>query len=272
MIFNENAHFEKFTGNLLLENKVVVITGGAGLLGKEFAKAIVVHGGKPVLADIRGDAAWLVAQELNEEFGKASAFSVEMDITSKASIQSAISEVYSSAGHIDALVNSAYPRNRNYGRKFKDVEFSDFCENVNLHLGGYFLASQQFAIFFQEQGGGNIVTLSSIYGVVAPRFDIYEGTDMTMPVEYAAIKSALIHLAAYMLRYFQGSGIRFNCLSPGGIADAQPNTFIDKYTKYANSKGMLTPKDITGALVFLLSDYSRYINGQNIVVDDGWSV
>lgn len=272
MSFNERVNSENPRHRFVLNNKVIVITGGAGLLGKEFAKAIVAHGGNPVIADIRGKEAHLAAQELNDEFGRECALSVEMDITSKASLLNAISQVHSSTGHVDALVNNAYPRNKNYGRKFEDVEYSDFCENVNLHLGGYFLASQQFAMFFKKQGGGNIITLSSIYGVVAPRFDVYEGTNMTMPVEYAAIKAALIHLTAYMFRYFQGSGVRFNCLSPGGIADAQPNTFIDKYLKYADSKGMLSPTDITGALVFLLSDYSRYITGQNIVVDDGWSV
>lgn len=255
-----------------LTNNVIVITGGAGLLGKEFAKAIALHGGRPVLADIRIDAAEMAARQLNEELGKDCASSVEIDITSKDSLQIAISKIHSSFGRIDALVNNAYPRNKNYGRKFEAVEYSDFCENVSLHLGGYFLASQQFALFFKEQGFGNIVTISSIYGVMAPRFDVYANTGMTMPVEYAAIKSALINLNAYMLKYFQGNGIRFNCLSPGGILDAQPELFLKKYTSYAQSKGMLLPTDIAGTLVFLLSGQSRYINGQNIVVDDGWSV
>tara|TARA_R110001592_G_scaffold13452_2_gene61673 strand:- start:597 stop:1406 length:810 start_codon:yes stop_codon:yes gene_type:complete len=256
----------------VLEDAVVVVTGGAGLLGKEFAKAIALQGGRPVFADIRVQAAKQAAQQLNTELDRECAYAVEIDITSKESLRNAISALHASLGRIDALVNNAYPRNRNYGRKFEDVEYSDFCENLNLHLGGYFLASQQFALFFQQQGHGNIVTISSIYGVVAPRFDIYKGTDMTMPVEYAAIKAALIHLTSYMLRYFQGSGIRFNCLSPGGILDAQPDQFVEEYRKYANSKGMLSPTDIVGALVFLLSNQSRYINGQNIVVDDGWSV
>lgn len=255
-----------------LRDGVVVITGGAGLLGKEFAKAVALHGGRPVLADIRFDAANMAAQQLNDELGKDCATSVEIDITSKDSLQIAISRLHSSLGRIDALVNNAYPRNKNYGRKFETVEYSDFCENVSLHLGGYFLTSQQFALFFKEQGFGNIVTISSIYGIMAPRFDIYEKTSMTMPVEYAAIKSALINLNAYMLKYFQGSGIRFNCLSPGGILDAQPEAFLKKYSTYAQSKGMLLPTDITGALIFLLSSQSRYINGQNIIIDDGWSV
>lgn len=95
---------------------------------------------------------------------------------------------------------------------------------------------------------------------------------MTMPVEYAAIKSALIQLNQYMVKYFHGSGIRFNCLSPGGIFDFQPDSFIKKYSAYSQSKAMLDAVDIVGTLVFLLSDQSYYINGQNIIVDDGWSI
>lgn len=254
-----------------LDNKVVVITGGAGVLGQEFAKAVALNGGRPILTDIRFDVAERAAQQINIQFERNCASSIQIDITSKKSLKDAILRLNSMFGRIDALVNNAYPRNKNYGRKFENVEYSDFCENVSSHLGGYFLTSQQFAQYFKEQGHGNIITISSIYGVVAPRFDIYDSTNMTMPVEYAAIKSALINLNLYMLKYFQGSGIRFNCLSPGGILDAQPESFLKKYASYAQSKGMLLPSDITGALIFLLSEQSQYINGQNIVVDDGWT-
>lgn len=254
-----------------LNNQVVVITGGAGLLGQTFTRAVAAHGGRPVIADIRIEAADAAARQINSELNTNRVSAVEIDITSKESLQRAIGELKSRHDTIDALINNAYPRNKNYGRKFEDVEYADFCENVDLHLGGYFLTSQQFALFFKDQGHGNIITISSIYGAVAPRFDIYSDTGMTMPVEYAAIKSALVHLNAYMLKYFQGCGIRFNCLSPGGIFDHQPESFLKRYATYSQSKGMLDPADIIGALIFLLSDQSRYVNGQNIIVDDGWS-
>jgi NAD(P)-dependent dehydrogenase (short-subunit alcohol dehydrogenase family) len=255
-----------------LQKKVVVVTGGAGLLGECFAKAIAHAGGLPVLADIRLEEAEKCSRQINDTLGEESAFAVCMDITDKESILSAIVKIKSKYGQIDALVNNAYPRNENYGRRFEDIEFSDFCENVSLHLGGYFLASQQFALHFKEQGHGQVITMASVYGVIPPRFEIYEDTEMTMPVEYAATKSALIHLNKYMLHYFQGSGLRFNCLSPGGILDLQPKSFIKKYNSFAQSKGMLLPEDLTATLLFMLSDESKHLNGQNIVVDDGWSV
>ena len=262
---------DKSCNRLDLNNRVVVITGGAGLLGQTFTQAVASQGGRPVIADNRIEAAERVASRINNEQGTDLVSVIEIDITSKASLQKAIQDLRTKFGRIDALVNNAYPRNKNYGRKFEEVEFADFCENLNLHLGGYFLTSQQFALYFKEQGYGNIITVASIYGMIAPRFDIYADTTMTMPVEYAAIKSALIHLNEYMMKYFQGSGIRFNCLSPGGIFDSQPESFLKKYSAYSQSKGMLDPADIIGTLIFLLSDQSRYINGQNIVIDDGWS-
>jgi len=173
---------------------------------------------------------------------------------------------------IDALVNNAYPRNKNYGKYFFDVEYSDFVENIGLNLGGYFTASQQFAKYFQKQNYGNIINISSIYGVVAPRFEIYEGTTMTVPVEYAAIKSGLIHLTKYMAKYFKGMNIRVNTLTPGGIFDHQPQAFLDKYKDQCLSKGMLDKSDLKGTLVYLLSDMSKYVNGQNIVIDDGFAL
>jgi NAD(P)-dependent dehydrogenase (short-subunit alcohol dehydrogenase family) len=144
--------------------------------------------------------------------------------------------------------------------------------NVDSHLGGYFLVAQQFCMAFKAQGHGNLINMSSIYGSMAPRFEVYEGTPMTMPVEYAAIKSAVVHLTRYFAQYFKGHGIRVNCLSPGGIRDNQPADFLAAYNARCASKGMLAPEDVVGALLFLLSDESRYINGQNILVDDGFSI
>ena len=183
-----------------------------------------------------------------------------------------IGALHTKYGRIDALVNNAYPRNKCYGRHFFDVAYEDFCENLNLNLGGYFLASQKLAEYFQKQGHGNIVNIASIYGVIPPKFEVYENTSMTMPVEYAAIKSAIIHLTKYMAKYFKGMNIRVNSLSPGGVQNSQPKAFLDKYRTNCINKGMLGVEDLNGTLVYLLSDTSMYVNGQNIIVDDGYSL
>ena len=131
---------------------------------------------------------------------------------------------------------------------------------------------QQLSIFFMKQGYGNIINIASIYGVIPPRFEIYEDTSMINPISYAAIKSAIIHITKYVAKYYKGKNIRVNCISPGGIIDNQPIDFVKKYKCFSLNKGMLESKDISGAVVFLISDLSKYINGQNIIVDDGWNL
>ena len=155
---------------------------------------------------------------------------------------------------------------------FEQVEYNDFCENTNLHLGGYFLVAQQLCIYFKKQGFGNIINMSSIYGVIAPRFEVYNKTLMTMPVEYSVIKSGILHLTRYIAKYYKGANIRCNSVSLGGIEDGQDKSFLEAYKSFALNKGMLDPSDIIGTIVFLLSNMSQFINGQNIIVDDGWTL
>ena len=256
----------------MLENKVVIITGGAGLIGKTFVRCVAEHGGVAVVADVSQQTNNQFFKELSNSTTYENVVFIEVDITSKESLKVMIAELHRRFGKIDALVNNAYPRNINYGRRFEEVTYDDFCQNVSMHLGGYFLTSQQLAQYFKKQGYGSIVNMASIYGVIAPRFSIYEHTAMTMPVEYAAIKSAVIHLTRYLAQYLKGSNIRVNCISPGGILNQQPEEFLSRYNSFAATKGMLDPKDLQGALLFLLGDLSAYVNGQNIVVDDGWSL
>lgn len=256
---------------MMVKDKVVVVTGGAGLLGRGFVKAITEHGGIAIIADINNEVGENIANQLNKKNKEKSLF-IELDITSKQAIKSLIETVAGKYGRIDAIVNNAYPRNKNYGRHFFDVEYADFCENVNLNLGGYFLVSQVFADYFLKQGFGNILNIASIYGVIAPRFEIYEGTKMTVPVEYAIIKSGLIQLTKYMAKYFKGEKIKINSISLGGIENKQPDSFLKNYKAFCLNKGMLNPEDITGTLLFLLSDQSEFVNGQNIIVDDGFTL
>jgi len=254
----------------MLKDKVIVITGGAGLIGQEFVKAIVEQKGIAVIADINEKIGSKVKADLSRELDTNNIDFVKLDITSKESLLSCISYLDKRYNKIDALVNNAYPRNKNYGRHLFDVEYEDFIENLGLNLGGYFIASQQFAKYFKKQSYGNIINISSIYGVIAPKFEVYSNTAMTMPIEYAAIKSGLIHITKYMAKYFKGMNIKVNALSPGGIFDNQNEFFLKKYKDECLNKGMLDKSDLKGTLIYLLSDMSKYVNGQNIIIDDGF--
>ena len=257
----------------VLKDKVVIVTGGAGLIGQEFIKAIIENNGLAVIADISKEQGENCKKHLGETLKTDKIYFTKLDINSSTSINTMIEVLHNKYGKIDALVNNAYPRNKNYGKHFFDVAYDDFCENTNHNLGGYFLTSQQLARYFLKQGHGNIINISSIYGVIPPKFEVYEGVaNMTMPVEYAVIKSGLIHLTKYMAKYFKGKNIRVNAISPGGIYDNQNVAFLEKYKKFSLNKGILDKSDLKGTLLYLLSDMSEFVNGQNIIVDDGFTL
>ncbi len=251
-----------------LNGKTFIVVGAAGRLGKAIVSAALDDGANIVAVDQSEQ----ILESLQEMYrGNRNFLATSGDITKAHSIEQIIEFAEERFGSLDGAVNTAYPRNENYGRSFFDVAYDDFCENLSLHLGGYFLFMQQCAKYSLESSKEfSLVNMSSIYGVMPPRFDIYSGTKMTMPVEYAAIKSALQHLVSYVTAYTKGSVFRVNCVSPGGILADQDQVFLDRYNSYCRNKGMLDAKDIVGAVLFILSDSSRYICGQNIIVDDSF--
>jgi NAD(P)-dependent dehydrogenase (short-subunit alcohol dehydrogenase family) len=253
--------------------KTVIITGGAGSIGSAFSKACAEYTANVIVVDIDEKRANKLIEQIKKETKNSNIMFQYCDITNTNDIQNLIDRTLNKFGKIDALVNNAYPRNENYGRKFEDVSFEDFCENVNMHLGGYFLITKEVVKVMMKQNYGNIVNVASIYGFSTPKFEIYEGTDMTMPVEYAAIKGAIINLTKYLASYLGKYNIRVNAISPGGIFNNQPESFVKRYSeKVVLGKRMANTDDIASVLIFLLSDASKYIAGQNIVVDGGFTL
>lgn len=256
-----------------LQSKTVIITGGAGLIGSAYSEECTKAGANVIIVDVNKEIGEKLARNLKEKTGGNDVIFQNCDITNVADIQSLINTTLDKFGKIDALVNNAYPRNMSYGRIYEEVNFKDFCENLNLHLGGYFLITQQISKVMIKQKEGNIINMASIYGFKAPKFEIYDGTNMTMPVEYAAIKGAIINLTRYLASYLGKYNIRVNTISPGGVFDDQPKSFVGKYcSNVVLGARMANPGDLTGVLLFLLDDASKYITGQNIVVDGGWNL
>lgn len=246
-----------------LNGKTVMLTGGYGLIGSAMAKALAEYGATVYIADIND--------------GKASGISdssikfVPMDITDEAGVESAVHEIHTCSGRIDILINSAYPRTPDWGLKFDRIPLDSWKKNLNDHLGGYFTTCQKVAERMKLDGGGSIINIGSIYGVVAPDFSIYEGTEMTMPAAYSAIKGGIIALTRYIATCYGPYHVRANVISPGGIFDHQPESFVAHYVARTPLGRMGTPKDIAGTAVYLASDASSYITGQNIIVDGGWT-
>ena len=246
-----------------LKNKVVVVTGGAGLIGGEIIRGLHDFGAKVYIAD--------TSKKASDSIKAKGAKFIYLDITSEASVRNALNEVYKKAGKIDVLVNCAYPRTNDWALKLEEVSFSSWKENVNNHMGGYFLCSKAAAGLMKKRSKGVIINFASIYGVVAPDFSIYNGTGMTMPVAYSAIKGGVISLTRYLATYYAKYNIRANVISPGGIFNGQGEAFVKKYIQKTPLNRMAEAEDVVGAVVFLASDASSYVTGQNIIVDGGWS-
>ena len=252
----------------MLKNKVVLVSGACGLLGYQIVREIIEQNGCVLATDTDTDKAINLFQTFpNERIQFA-----PMNITDAGSVDQAIADGMKQFGSVDACINSAYPRTANWGTPFENLEMEDIQENLKLQLGGAILLAQRILKHFISQGYGNFIHMSSIYGVISPKFDHYEATSMTSPIEYSAVKSGIISMTSWLAKYYKNKNIRVNCISPGGILDQQPQSFLEKYRDSCTSKGMLDPTDIVGTVLFLLSDQSKYINGQNIVIDDGWTL
>ncbi|MFB9213646.1 oxidoreductase [Vibrio sinaloensis] len=254
----------------LLSNKKLLIAGAGGLLGSRIVTDALAQGASILAADINVEAMKTRLAGLGVDLDNAAIEFIELDVTNEASVDQFFERL---DGTLDGAVNTTYPRNKTYGKHFFDVTLDSFNENLSLHLGSAFLFTKHAAAYFKRhQQPFSLVNFSSIYGVVAPKFDIYDKTPMTTPVEYAAIKSAIQHLSKYTTAYVNDSRFRVNCVSPGGIFDNQPEPFLAAYKANTNGVGMLDVKEVVGSVLFLLSDQSSYVTGQNIVVDDGFTL
>ncbi|MBF0232989.1 MAG: SDR family oxidoreductase [Desulfamplus sp.] len=245
------------------ENQIAVVTGGSGLLGIEIVRGLAEFGALVYIADQNE----IESQKLLHQNIKF----ISLDITSENSIKDVLKRIVAENKKIDILVNCAYPRTKDWGAKFEDVDFNSWKLNVDNHLGGYFLMCKETALIMKYLGSGSIINLASTYGVVAPDFSIYKETKMTMPVAYASIKAGIIAMTKYISSYYGAYNIRANVISPGGIYDNQPVSFVEKYSQKTPLGRMGNPHEIVGAVLYLASGASSYVTGQNILVDGGWT-
>ena len=252
----------------MLKNTVVAISGGAGKIGSALAKAIVNNGGKVLL----GDNNKVKGKIIEKKLGKKNCFYNYLDITDKSNLDSFICTGIKKFKKINAAIHCAYPKSKSWGTKFENLNSIYLNEDLNNQLGGAIIFSQRFIKYFLKIKSGNLIHISSIQGIRSPKFEHYKGTNIVSPIEYSAVKSGIISITCYLAKYYRNKNIKVNCISPGGIEEGQKPIFIKNYRKSCNSKGLLEAKDIVGTALFLLSNNSAYINGQNLVVDDGWSL
>ena len=241
----------------------IILTGGNGRLGKSISTYLINKGHKVVIGDLNF--------EKIKKSNRKNLYLYKSDLTKEKNIKNFIKFSIKKLGSLDALIHCSYPKTKDWGNNLKNIKQKSLNKNLNDHLGSSIIFAKNLINYFSKQKKGNIIFFSSIYGVSSPRFEDYTGK-IYSTVEYGAIKAAVISITKYLAKYYKKKGLRVNTISPGGIKDSQEKKFIKNYKKHCNSKGLLNSEDINGLVNFLLSDESKYINGQNIIIDDGWSL
>lgn len=261
-----------------LTGRTAVVTGGAGILGRRFCSALADFGAAVAVVDIDEAAASALAEELAAEYG-AKAIGVACDVTEPESVAAMVARVEGELGPVDVLHNNAAGKTRDPGAFFAALEefpLSTWREVMGVNIDGMFLVAQAVGRGMAERGRGSIVQTASIYGVMAPDQRIYEGSEyegraINTPPVYSASKAAVVGLTRHLATYWAPRGVRVNSLTPGGVESGQNDTFKAKYSARVPLGRMAQADEMAGALVFLASDASSYVTGQNIVVDGGLS-
>ena len=265
-----------------LEGRVAVVTGGAGLLGREFCKTLAEAGAAVVVADLAQESAEKIAQGLSDSGYQATSFG--LDVTRVESARELASVTVSKFGRLDILVNSAAldpkfdPDAAAKGiapGAFEDYPLEQWNAALNVNLTGIFLVTQACVKPMLEQGKkGNIINICSTYGLNGPDQRIYikDGKRVAYkPVYYTTTKAGVMGFTKYLAAYYAGTDIRVNALTPGGVYNNHEEYFVKNYSAKTIMGRMADGDEMNGALLFLASDASSYMTGNNVVVDGGWT-
>jgi len=263
-----------------LSDRVVIVTGGAGFLGSEFARTLAGAGAHVVVADLDGKAAGTLAKKVSVSSG-VEALAVQTDVTRKESVGAMVGMAKDVFGRVDALVNGAALDPKfgpseagKHAQGFEGYPLASWQKSLDVDLTGAFLCAQAVAPIMREQNRGVIVNMSSIYGVVGPDQRLYardEGSQGYKPPAYSATKAALDGFTRYLAAYFAGTNIRVNTLTLGGVFNNHDGQFTKRYNARTPLGRMMKLEEVGGPLLFLVSDVSSYMTGANLVVDGGWT-
>ena len=268
--------FDKFK----LDGKTAVVTGGAGLLGKEFCRTLAEAGANVIIADMNYEAANEVAVKLNESGYSAKA--VQVDVTSKESTINMADTAIKAYGGLNILVCSAAmdPKfdaehvGEHNNNSFEAYPLDAWKQALDVNLTGMFLSCQAVVKPMLAQGSGSIITICSTYGLVGPDQRIYQKPgkpEQFKPVFYTVTKAGVLGLTKYLSTYYAGKPIRVNTLTPGGVYNSHDEVFLNNYSSRTVIGRMAHKDEMNGALLFLASDASSYMTGSNLVVDGGWT-
>lgn len=261
-----------------LEGKTALVTGGGGILGRGFCRMLAGHGARVAVVDVSAKAAQEAVKAIHEELPAARLAALECDVADAASVTSMVDAATRQLGPIDILCNNAATKTNDldaFFAPFEEYTLQTWRDVMAVNLDGMFLVAQAVGKrMVERQRGGSIVQTASIYGVVGPDQRVYEGSfymnrQISSPAVYSASKAGVIGLTKYLAAYWGAHGIRVNTLTPGGVESGQNGTFQQRYSARVPLARMALRNEIEAALLFLASDESSYITGQNLIVDGG---
>ncbi|WP_051316551.1 SDR family oxidoreductase [Candidatus Pelagibacter communis] len=253
-----------------LSSKIIIITGGAGLLGSRLAEIIISNNGTPIILD--NDNKKII--KLKKNVNKKNLIEChKVDITNKKQIKKTIDKIYKKYKKIDCLINNAgyNPKLGLKNNKFENLTIKQWEKEIKIGLTGSLVVTQETVKKMIKQRNGNIINISSDLGVIAPNQTLYSKNNKK-PISYSVVKHGIIGFSKYLATYLAEYNIRSNSLCPGGISNNQPKEFISKIKKLIPLKRMAKINDYDGIILYLCSDYSSYMTGSTIVCDGGRSV
>lgn len=260
-----------------LKGKTALVTGGSGILGSHFCSGLADAGANVAVVDINNQSAIELATKLENTYSVRSK-GFGCDVSDPLSVASMVEAVVDHFGEINILHNNAAGKSDDlnaFFAPFEDYELDQWRKIMSVNIDGMFLVAQAVGKQMIKQGkGGSIIQTSSIYGVMAPDHRIYKGSfylgrQINTPAVYSASKAAVVGLTKHLATYWAGSGIRVNTLSPGGTESGQNEEFSRLYSARVPFGRMARAHEMVGALIYLSSEASSYVTGQNIIVDGG---
>lgn len=268
-----------FKERFSLAGKNAIVTGAIGLLGRCFCAGLAEFGANVAVVDLDEAAIAEFAADLAQRYG-VQAIGVGCDITVPEAVCNMVERVAKAFGEIHVLHNNVGGKTKDldaFFATFEDYSLAEWRRVMAVNIDGVFLVDQAVGRrMVAQRKGGSIIHVASIYGVLAPDQRIYEGSEylgrsINTPAVYSASKAAVVGLTKYLATYWAGHGIRVNCVSPGGVESGQNDEFMRRYSARVPLGRMAQVEEMVNTLIFLASDASSYITGQNILVDGGLS-
>ncbi len=260
-----------FRAKFDLHDRVVVITGGVGLIGRALCEACAQFGARVVVADLSPADTKKAADELSRRRG-SECLGVAVNVDERSSVVGLRDRVLKRFGCIDGLVNAHQNKTAEFFAKFEDYDDENWEAVIRTNLHGVFLTCQIVGTWMADNGGGTIVNFVSTYSVVAPNQKLYKKTALGCPAAYSASKGGVDALSRYLASYWADKKVRVNMITPHGVWNSHDPQFEENFASFSPMKRMSCNHEVAGALIYLLSDASSYVTGDNMLIEGGWTV